>query len=120
MLQMRFYILHLVKKRPAFTVAQTTAGKELRTFYSLVHPTHPHVCPDTSHGADTAGKWGGGLQEEASRFPRTETTKLTQHSAVTGISHLTGVLSSNLARNIPGCDSVLAQPTVFRGGTPSV
>ena len=57
--QTGLHMLHLVEERRLkSTVAPTTAGKQLRTFFFLspIHPVHPHVRPGQNHGAHTADK----------------------------------------------------------------
>lgn len=91
-------------------------AQDILFFLLSIHPTHPRVCPDTSRGADTAVSEVGNLQEEASRLSRTETSKLTPAlRSDSAMCHLPGVPSSNVARDTPGCENVLAQPTIFRG-----
>lgn len=65
-LQMRFYILHLVKKRRAHSGTDNNRklAQDILFFLLSIHPTHPHVCPDTSCGTDTACKRGGATKKQ--------------------------------------------------------
>lgn len=83
-LQMRFYIPHLVRKRPAFTAAPTTAKKIAQDilFFLLSIELTP-TCVLTPTVGRHCGKHGGSLQAAASRLQGQRPRHGPQHSAAT-------------------------------------